>query len=437
MAQILVASALALATLGGLALATTVLSISTASADDEQYKYKFPCRADEDECYVTTLAHADNALDFDIMLGGLEGLGEVRAVSEASYAGFFITANYCHWPDQIGDNLGQYAIVNDIHGRTLKYAHLTSVNSNLDIDDRVLQGDLIGIEGNVGFSENCAPHLHLSGVADVDYIDGIPTSTLAAPPPTNYQSSNSVVGNFTFPGGSIRQQYLDLGAVYGSWWTVGYTADWTSSQSGCGSAPPPSAPFCRLYVHYVPDPQEGHWGSVQVFRQDPSVPVFNDNAIMVGRWDDPANPNDPYWDAYWMEEPFFAAWLAGLQSGGLPVMDMIPAFGNLCPLALDCVHYQRLSVGYIWEHDTLGVQPTVVCPDVVPYYPNQDFSVGLADIFEVAEYFGNADGGAPFSPWTAALYDLDGDGAVALGDVFEAAGHFGRECWPGGAEPNP
>ena len=207
---------------------------------------------------------------------------------------------------------------------------------------------------------------------------------------------------------------------------MGWTADWTGNQAGCDQGT-----FCRLYVHYSPLPNEGHWGSLQTFRLHPGVAVIDDGAIMTGRWTFNTT-NDPLADAYWVKKGFFAAWLGGLQGVGLAITTEVGGGTPRCPTSVGCVKYQRFHVGYIWQHSTQGIRTPVFCPDVYPYYPNQDYGVSTSDIFAVAAKYGATDAGLlPFQAWADSFYDTaGGDGAVTVTDVYAVAGAFGDLCYP-------
>lgn len=237
-------------------------------ASDNLYMYKFPCPP-SDSCYITQLDHG-GAFDFDPQGGA--GLGSVRAVSEGTSLGYNNPTAGC---SETG-GFGRHAIVEDTFGRTLTYAHLSSFGS-LQVGQKVLQGDPIGVEGDTGHTHRtnphvpCAAHLHLAGISSAPGIDGRATSTLTANP-TLYTSTNSQIGIFNLPGLAIRDKYSTTG---NSWVNIGWTAARSETAAGC------SISNCALYVHYVPDPAEGHWGSRQEFRRHPTDGY---GAIMAGRW---------------------------------------------------------------------------------------------------------------------------------------------------------
>ncbi len=404
-----------------LAAVALLLTPWTVAADDVKFQYKFPCRP-QDLCFFTQDDHSSNndAYDFGIYIGQNQGLGQVRAVSEGIFQGYVAQDSVCtSYP-----SLGRYAEVIDIHGRTLRYAHLSSFGI-LQAGQRVLQGDLIGIEGNTGSTAQCAAHLHLSGIAGAngpEYIDGrLRSSLVHTHPHIAYPSTNSTVGAFNAPGAAIRAQYFNLGSAFTSWDVVGWTADQSGSGNGCA----PSFPECRFYLHYWPLPAEGHWGSRQEFRTHPDSSGFGYRSIMAGRW---AVDN-----AYLVEQSFYQAWYAGGEltgyNIGIPLMDRIGSSVLLCPASLGCLSYQRFHLGYIRELVVDGIR-AFFCPDVWPPYPNQDYAVTASDIGVLVQKFGVTDPTAPYEPWSDAWYDLNGDGGVTAGDIGLVVAGFGRVCYP-------
>ncbi len=435
----------------------------SAGADHDKFRYKFPCLP-ADACYITWLASAQhvpgNAFDFDPQGGA--GLGLVPAVSEGIFRGYQQQHNVCTWnqdPELSISSLGMFAVIEDMHGRTLRYAHLSSFGE-LEIDQRVYQGDIVGREGNTGYTFGCTPHLHLEGISTTSYIDGLATSSLTDGP-TLYESTNSLVGDTnpsSQPEYAIREVYRDLGNMFGvdnrSWNLFGWTADLTAD-------PPPPAtptvehvgcttdPLCQLYVHAEPYPCCGPWGWAQNFRKHPETVTiegtpapYTDNSIMVGVWDPDA--------AYWVSVPFYEAWLLGEPNPdpelpaakiGLPLMHAIPASsqqtcgseGYCCPTSEGCTKYQRFSHGYIWEsNDGSGIQAAVFCPDVAAM-PGQwpDYVVDLLnDILGVIQHYQPAAGGEPpYDP----QFDVNGDGVIDLFvDVLGSLQHYLQECVPGG-----
>jgi len=259
---------------------------------------------------------------------------------------------------------------------------------------------------------------------------------------TNYASTNSVVGAFNAPGAAIRQKYWDLGTgPFGPSWSVaGWTADVTGSAEGCADS------YCRLYVHYIPTPTLGHSGSKQDFRQHSEQVVVNGqtvsvqfSSVMAGRW--AVN------SARWIGRPFFLSWLfnapypggAFSVSTGVPLMDRADNSSAgmcgqelCCRSTVGCVGYQRFHVGYIWEHQTQGVKTAVYCPDVVPYYPNQNSYVSVADIQGTVQAYPQSVGTLqPYEAWYYAWYDINGSGGITVADIQMVVGGYNRHCYAG------
>ncbi len=400
---------IALVVVGGMLIATP-----TTEATDDQFRYKFPCEP-QDVCWLTNDAHG-GAYDFVVGPPGGEA-ADVRAVSEGTFVRYDSQANECTWETSPNDpNAGKHAIVNDIHGRTVIYAHLAAFGS-FQPGQRVMQGDSIGLQGNTGRTVNCAEHLHLGGVVGAGYFDGVDEDTLEhVDPHQQYTSTNSVIGDITSPGAAIRDSYI----ASGGWGNVGRTAARSGTEAGC----PATFPLCALYVHYVPHPAEGHWGSRMEFRRHPTDGY---GAIMAGRWNID--------EAFWVWVPFYNKWRAGGQSPtgtvhniGIPLMNRTAADPFLC--GAPCLAYQRFHVGYIRETEADGVQ-AFFCPDVYPAYPGQDYSVTVSDIGAVVQAFGETDDPEPWEPWADAWYDIDGDGGVVGNDISAVVAAFGALCYGG------
>lgn len=408
--------------IAALVAAALLLAGSTAGAEHDKFRYKFPCRP-YDTCILTQGVHG-TGYDFVIMPPPAFQ-AEVQAVSEGTFRGYDFSALVCTWDSTPGvPNSGIFALVEDIHGRTVRYAHLKEFGS-LQEGDTVLQGDVIGIQGNTGNAEDCGDHLHLGGVAgtaDVGYMDGVPTSDLVtAHPHLEFDSTNSVVGAANAPGVAIRDEFTELG----SWSQVGWTADSTGGNVGCGSYFP-----CRLFVHYDPDPVEGHWGSRQDFRLHPAS-GFEYGSIQAGRW--AVN------EAYLIKPAYFDAWLGdGLvlpdpprrEAIGLPIMDRI---GNsppvdcvqedCCRASAGCISYQRFNVGFIWANTQLEIK-TTFCPDL-----NLNYTVGFTDILLLTQHAYHADTGQPYEPWDDAFLDVKGDGGIGFNDFLLVSGAMGTPCF--------
>jgi len=388
----------------------SLLSQSTAQATHDDYRYKFPC-VPADDCYVTQLTHTGNAYDFDPQ--GSAGLGTIPAVSEGTFRGYVTVSEVC-----TTSGLGKYAVIEDMHGRTLRYAHLSAFGGMLE-DERVLQGDMVGIEGNTGYTISCAPHLHLEGIAGA-VIEGNSIGLGL------YRSTNSTAGAYSIPGYGIRQKYFDLGDPWTSWASVGWTADWTGNQGGCGSEA-----FCRLKVHHAPDPLLGRWGSTQTFRLHPGTAVEDDGALMVGRWALESSTS-ALANTYRVRSPLFAAWVVYYQGAtvGVPIAEQEGTGTTRCPTYWNCLSYQRFHIGYIWEQVgyPTSVFYAVSCPDVaLPI----DYAVRGGDISAVVAAYGQDEGTTPPDvDWDQARYDMDNSGTIRGADISFVVQHYGPYCYP-------
>jgi hypothetical protein len=374
--------AVRLGTLAAVALAA-ILPSSSVLAVSERYQYKMPCPAGVD-CYVTQLAHSQDALDFDI--GGGATSGPVRAVSE----GEVIRARWDVLDCDVTDNyLGRYVQVQDIFGRTLTYAHLSQFDPDLYEGKWVLQGDKLGTEGDTGYTWRwdeqqqqyvpCGVHLHLTNVASLPYIDNEVVNEEKA-----YNSTNSVIGETSTgyrgqEGQAIRNEYFELGAEAGnwSWWAVG----WTGDIEGIGS----QGLWMRRPTAYA--------GWHQTFAHDPYLICSGESGIYVAD----LNLAAGYWVDYcswhtWHDVP--ASNLpggscpggCGTRATGYPRSEMEPAY---CPPELpNCTKLQAFHFGYLWWPSGCSAPTTVACPDV-----NQDRWTNILDVQRVALnwYYGTND----------------------------------------------
>lgn len=392
-----------------LAGAAGLASWSSVGAVHDLYEYKLPC-VPADACYVTQLAHVGNALDFDPQ--GSAGLGDIPAVSEGTFQGYFTANDSCTWPGGMG--LGRFAVITDVHGRTLRYGHLGSFGF-LQGGQKVQQGDFVGVEGNTGYTINCAPHLHLEQIATASGINGVAMSSIAE---TVYQSTNSRVGNFTLGGAAIREKYDLMAWPYGSSWAAaGYTYDPSQGQVGCAYGT-----YCQLYVHYNPNVIEGHWGNIQNFRIHQDAAGHSAQSIQWHRW---SGSNDAY--IVRRDDDFFDKWWNKL--GYNPINGVSYDMG----LALmdRWGPYQRFHVGYVRALPSGTIAR--YCPDVAlpgPANPgNYDGAVSGFDMFAVLDHFNVSDNGLdPFEVWPNSWFDITGDGSVAGGDLFAVLSGFNLSC---------
>ena len=356
----------------------TLGATSPAMADDNKYQYKFPC-FNPSTCYVTQLAHGSgNALDFDP--SGSAGLGGIAGMAEGTVIFVSSVQDTCSWPSTHG--YGIHAIISDIHGRSSIYAHLS--NLGVGTNAALLQGDQVGVEGNTGYSANCAPHLHWEPGTLPAYINGVAVSGLGL---GNYGSSNtnSVIGEYIASGATARQYYKDRGG----WNSIGWTHD-----LGGG---------LNMFANRS-------WGRMQDFRHHPDGFGGQFNTIHVANWNTG--------QAFLVDSVFWQQWaIGGTATGGgrIPISMALEERRGSCPsrAPASCSSYQRFHLGYVWM-DVFSGRTAVFCPDVT-----RDGWIDLADVLQVLAFFGFVD------PWN----DINGDGEVDLTDALLALNEFGEDCW--------
>jgi hypothetical protein len=368
-------------------IAAVTASTEHGFASHDRFVYKLPCH-NPSACYVTQLAHVNNALDFDPL--GSAGLGTIPAMSEGVVDSVNNQPTSCN-----GIGLGKTVVVKDLNGRMTTYAHLSSIA--VQQGTAVLQGDALGVEGNTGNSYQCAPHLHWEpGGSLPGYIDDVLVSSLTANP-TNYGSSNtnSVVGEYSTPGASLRAYY----AGHGGWSTIGWT------HAHCPGT-------CTLHMT-----NNRAWGRMQDFRHhvDPLGGQFN--TIHVADWHQT--------QAYLVDSMFWQTWAAGAlqNSGNVHPISMARQDRGSCPSGSTpvCASYQRFHLGYVWMNALTG-RAAEFCPDLsgaTRGVPNG--VVSFIDVNFVLDWAGNSTNHYP---------DTSGEGVVSLLDVNEVLGEVGKHCKP-------
>jgi murein DD-endopeptidase MepM/ murein hydrolase activator NlpD len=374
----------------------------------DKYRYKFPC-APAENCWVTTTAHGNNALDFDI--GGSAYDGTIRAMSQGAVVALNEPYPYCTYNLQPPiHTLGRWAIVYDISGKDTVYGHMAGFAVGLG--DDVLQGDRLGVEGDVGYSAYCEVHLHWEpGGSLPSYIDNHDTSSLCAI--CLYTDSTNTPGGeiwgYFIPFPSIRQLYVQKNG-----WLWGWTHD----------VGRPGLPFPQgLYVHNYRT-----WGWEQTFAQEAGwfggiergmyAPVWNQGA---------AKPIDGY---YW---PF---WNNGVLVGSLWRNISLPiGERDACPPGsrVDCAGYQLFHLGYIWNNWSATVQP-VWCPDVggTAFQHTKNGVADIQDVLDVLWYAFCELGGGPNAngAYYDAWFDMDGSVVTDISDILGVLAGTIRDCYP-------
>jgi len=138
----------------------------TASASSD---YVLPYRAGESygvsQGNCSTFTHKGDsryAYDFSVPIG--TNLVAIRAGTVAYVK-----------EDAVDNNLGtdaNYILIEHSDGSYAQYAHITYNGSDVEINDVVAQGEIIGRSGNTGYSTG--PHLHLIVWKDNNFLEGVP-----------------------------------------------------------------------------------------------------------------------------------------------------------------------------------------------------------------------------------------------------------------------
>jgi hypothetical protein len=355
---------------------------SEAQAEDEKNRYKFPCYAPE-SCYVTQLAHVNNALDFDV-----GGSGAIPAMAQSIVVMVDRDVTACTYP---AAGLGIHAVLWDIDNRVTTYAHFSS--ASVASLDQLFQGDQVGVEGDTGYTYStgpggviipCARHLHWEPGSLPAYINDLAVSSLTASP-TNYgpSNTNSVIGGYSpDPAGSmLRNYYIN----HGGWSSIGWT------HMHCPGA-------CTLNMT-----NNRVWGRMQDFRHHPDGLGGQFNTVHVANWNTG--------QAYLVDSVFWAAWAAGDQRypPGRAIGMAVAERGG-CPAGSTpiCAQFQKFHLGYVWLDSVYAASHAAFCPD-----HDGDGRVDFDDfgIFFAPEYTS-----VPGAPNWDARVDHDGDAKVDFDD---------------------
>jgi hypothetical protein len=216
-------------------------------------------------------------------------------------------------------HLGTYVYVDNI-----KYGHLSSIAPGVTVGAHLLQGDAIGVQGNTGntLPPTCGEHLHWE-FGGVRYGDPLPTIDGGSG-----VSTNSVIGEYSQSGATLRQAFVD----HGGWGSVGWTVN---LGSGLNMA------------------QDFSWGKLQDFQHDPDGLGGGTNNTLTVRASDQTH-------AYLVDSVFWATWAAANPRLGLPLADR-----GACPVGFSrlCLSYQPFQFGFVWM-DVFTGRTAVFCPDV-------------------------------------------------------------------------
>lgn len=217
--------------------------------------------------------------------------------------------------------------------RHIKYGYLASIAPSVSYGTVLLQGDAIGTQGNTGntLPPSCGVHLHWE-FGGISY--GSPVPTIDGGLPT---SSNSLIGEYSTAGATLRTYYT----THGGWNSIG----WTYKQC-------PGACTLDMTANKV-------WGRMQDFQHDPDLFGGTFDTILVSAWNTT--------QAYLVDSVFWQLWgLGGTVTGGgrRPISIPLQERGACPPgAAAGCISHQRFHLGYEWMN-TMSGRESVFCPDL-------------------------------------------------------------------------
>lgn len=293
--------------------------------------------------------------------------------AEGQVTGFVASVTTC------GADL-HYGNYVDIAG--IRYAHLSVLAPSIAVGTTLLQGDGVGTEGATGHVLPCNSPTDQSGIhLHWEFRDGsVPTIDGGSG-----TSSNSVIGEYSTAGNTLRAYYQS----HGGWGSIGWT-----NNLGAG---------LNMFANKS-------WGRVQDFRHDPDFLGGEFNTIHVANW----APNQ----GYLVDSVFWAAWAGGgaKRAGGVHPIGMATQERGPCPSGSTpaCISYQAFHLGFVWMDGFTG-RHAVFCPDA-----NGNGSVALGDVLFVLSFVGGSN----------PLYDINGSGFVLLGDVLETLAEVSTRCKP-------
>jgi hypothetical protein len=292
------------------------------------------------------------------------------------------------------DANGHYGNFVDIDGK--RYAHLAVLAPSIVVGANLLQGDAAGTQGATGHVLPCdyptdqrGKHLHwefLGAPSVPPVIDGTNTNSLVVS--SQPSSSNSVVGEFSTEGATLRSYYI----AHGGWGNVG----WTYRQ--CPGA-------CTLNMT-----ANLSWGRMQDFRHDPDG--------FGGTFDTITVDNFTPTQAFLVDSVFWPNWASGGigLTGASHPFAMAGSERGACPLgsSSNCVGYQHFPLGFVWM-DRLTGRHGVFCPDL-----DGDQQITIVDLsIESTRYLMT-----PLPP----TVDVDGDGLITIVDISIMGDEMLHDC---------
>ncbi len=309
---------------------------------------------------------------------GISNLG-VLAGSESVVTGFQDGISTC----SSGGGFGNF-----VQAGGATYAHLAVLAPSVAMGTTLLQGDGVGTEGATGNVLPCVTpddqsgkHLHwqigASGGPRPPGIDGTNTAplTVASRP----ASTNSVIGEFSTMGATLRAYYQSHLGWTGIGWTYNHGAGLNMFNNRS-------------------------WGRIQDFRHHPDGFGGEFDTIAVQSW----NPSQ----AYLIDSVFWQAWASSSRPIGNPRGERVTP----CPSGFtsNCLSYQPFLLGFVWMDGSTGRTP-VFCPDI-----DGDRVISILDLVAEAKRYG-------LTPVPPAV-DVDGDGVVSIIDLVGMASTYGASC---------
>jgi hypothetical protein len=378
----------------------------TALADHPDFRFKWPFLPGENVTvtgYPFTDHHGcpaqqgvrscTDAFDFDI--GASD---QVRSAAEGSVQVAIGNLVGCDLQMNGATGYGNFVEVSVPSSSNVRYAHLQTGSVGVSVDAIVLQGDFIGNEGGTGTVRPCpgGDHLHIEWPqGHPNEVDGQTTVPLQGP-----NSTNSVIGEFSAMGATLRTYFISQGG----WNAIGWT------HKHCPGT-------CTLNMT-----ANRSWGRMQDFRHHPDGFGGEFNTIHVAGWDQT--------HAYLVDSVFWQAWAgggspAGSSTGPWPIGMARQDRAGSCPAGSTpaCISFQKFHVGYVWMDSFTG-RTAVYCVDV-----DNDGSSGFGDYVIMLAAWNSHGPPNPAPVWDARA-DFDGDNTVGFGDLNSILATWNDVCRP-------